>query len=245
MSRLLLIIPAVALVSTAAVAADLPTRRVEPIVPIMAEPAFSYTGFYAGVNGGYGKGAGYDKDRRVAASGDNGVGVRSKRTGTFVGGGQLGYNFQTGPLVLGVETDINYADLKVTRKDNATGQFAPYANQRLSWFGTVRPRLGVLATERLMVFGTGGFAYGKVRTEAGGDRIPGVSTSSTSSVRPGWTLGGGLEYAVTDNISVRGDYAYVDLDGKSKSGGSSAIAASSKKNDVKFHVARVGLNYKF
>ena len=144
------------------------------------------------------------------------------------------------------------------------------ASQNLEWFGTVRGRLGFLPTTNLLVYGTGGFAYGRVHENVTLNAQPGVNSTiagfsfdcvsgpncffgSSSRMATGWTAGGGLEYALSNNISVKGEYLYTSL-----GGGDSIRAVGSETNPVaspssftaafnrtSFNVVRVGLDYKF
>lgn len=214
--------------SGAAVAADLPSRRVAPVAPYVA-PIFTWTGFYAGVNAGYGWGS-FTKDPKYVFDNPSG----------FVGGGQIGYNYQIGQFVVGLETDIQYADLKSNNNSFAIavpGYAAGGSNAGVEWFGTVRGRLG-FAIDRALVYATGGFAYG-----GGGSNnyvYNGVYYSGNDNTRTGWTLGGGVEYAFTDNLTAKVEGLYVNL-GKSDNN----FAYVGNRKDTEFGVVRAGLNYKF
>lgn len=142
----------------------------------------------------------------------------------FTGGGQIGFNWQVAPsVVIGLETDFNFTGIDksdlVTQTLGppifAPGSFVHVVSDRPDWFGTVRPRLGVLATPNLMFFGTGGFAYGHIMSsEIATFPPPGASDTyigQNGPVRVGWTAGGGLEYMVTSAWSVKVEYLYVDL----------------------------------
>lgn len=181
--------------ASAVSAADLPSRTAAPPAPVVAAPPiFTWSGFYAGVNAGYGWNTGDD----VIING-----VRfSNNDGGFVGGGQLGYNYQIGSFVIGAEGDLQWADLG----NNA------FSNNN-DWFGTVRGRAGV-AFDRALVYGTGGFAFAD-----GGN---------------GWTAGGGVEYAFTNNLSAKVEGLYVNVD----RGG-----VLNTKDE--FGVVRAGLNFRF
>jgi len=237
-------VAAASLAASSAIAADLPSRKIAPVAPVMTvAPVFSWTGLYAGVNGGYGFSANGSKVKSsvyAARPGRPGRSVRSDRKGGFVGGGQLGYNYQIGSVVVGLETDINYADLR--QRVNA-GRYD--ARTRVNWFGTVRPRIGFLPTERLMVFGTGGLAYGDVSTKAERGAVNFVRSGKDSKVRVGWTLGGGLEYALTDNVSLKGEYDYVDLGSKKLRLAGVGGVSDGASRKTQFHVIRAGLNYRF
>jgi outer membrane immunogenic protein len=258
---------AAVLVGTAAIAADLPSRRYA--APYVAVPTFTWTGFYAGVNAGaainnsttsnvsYGPAFGSLLDSTTSSyrSGRSEVG--------FTGGGQAGYNYQFGAIVTGIETDINYADIKSNRSGSSALTARGIGSEALSgrtstdYFGTVRGRIGFLPMDRLMVFGTGGLAYGNVDTSASAAFATVAPTGratlydgSHSSTQVGYTVGGGVEYALTDNITVKGEYLYVDL------GRNSATATGvagpvvlndnfTARNNSEFSVARAGLNWKF
>jgi outer membrane immunogenic protein len=266
MKKLLLSSAALLGLTAGAMAADLPSRRVAP-APYVAVPVFTWTGFYVGVNAGYGFSNndrndnypyytgvvapyyGYDNDR--------------SRDG-FVGGGQIGYNYQVGQFVIGVEADIQYADLNGRRNDGylyGTAFPASYAygygnNRGIDWFGTVRARAGV-AFDRALLYVTGGFAYG------GGDSNNNnyyyASTypygyNNDDDIRGGWVVGGGLEYAFTPNWTAKIEGLYVSLDRSRNNNyyyGAPVVTTvgypyyNNRHNNDEFGVVRVGLNYKF
>lgn len=202
----------------AAVAADLPARRGPVASPVYVPPAFTWTGFYAGVNAGYGFGKFNDGGRAF----DDPKG--------FVGGGQIGYNYQFGQFVVGLETDIQYADLK---GDGLAGLAPLSSTAKLDYFGTVRGRVGV-AFDRLLPYVTGGFAYGNTKIS-----YPAVGLSS-SNTQYGYAVGAGLEYALTNNFTLRGEYLYVNL------GKESFLAATAPSRvGTEFSVVRASANYKF
>ena len=263
-----------ALGTVAAQAADLPTRKEAP-APVFVPPPFTWTGFYVGVNAG----GIWPSGSRSATLVAPGVfpfpvstffpgGLGSQSAG-FLGGGQAGYNWQTGAFVLGVETDFDGTTL--SKSTNSTG--APFlgtgvpalllgdtlsihAKSSLSWLGTTRGRVGFVVTpdNRLMIYATGGVAYG------GGSSNFSVFDAATgsfwsgnpSSTRVGWTIGGGLEYALTNNITIKGEYLYADLGSSSFNslGNTAALinfpgVAVSGKIDYNASIFRAGVNYKF
>ncbi|MFA6967781.1 outer membrane beta-barrel protein [Bosea sp. (in: a-proteobacteria)] len=201
----------------AASAADLPSRKGPVVAPIHA-PIFTWTGFYVGANAGYGFGnvnAGTVFGGRTVSIGD---------LDGFVGGGQVGYNYQVGQIVLGAEADFQGADL-------STGSNAFGDSVRTEYFGTVRARVG-FAVDRFLPYITGGWAYGNVKTTIGGLG----STDKTHT--GGYAIGGGLEYAFTNNWTAKVEYLYVDL-------GEKNVLNSGVKVGTDFSVVRAGLNYKF
>ena len=198
----------------AASAADLPSRKGPIAAPVYMPPAFTWTGFYVGANAGYGWG-------NVNANGWANVGDLDG----FVGGGQVGYNYQMGQFVVGLEADLQGADL-------SSGNNLGLLNVKTDYFGTVRARVGV-AFDRFMPYITGGWAYGNVKSS-----IPAIGFSSDRSHTGGFAVGGGLEYAVTNNIIAGVEYLYVDL-------GEKNIAGAGTKVGTDFSVVRARLSYKF
>ena len=199
----------------AASAADLPSRKGPVAAPVYMPPAFSWTGFYVGANAGYGWG-------NVNLNGwANNIG----NLDGFVGGGQIGYNYQMGQFVLGLEADLQGADL-------SSGNNLGLLNVKTDYFGTVRARVGV-AFDRFMPYITGGWAYGNVKSS-----IPAIGFSSDRSHTGGFAVGGGLEYAVTNNIIAGVEYLYVDL-------GEKNILGANTKVGTDFSVVRARLSYKF
>ena len=218
MKRVLICATAIAgLMTQAALAADMARPAPRAAYPVKAPEArlFDWTGFYAGLNGGYGWG-----DSKFTGAGN----ANTSPEGAILGG-TIGYNYQWGQTVFGVESDIAWNDAKGSA--NCT---LGTCETRSNWLGTTRARLGY-AFDRLMPYVTGGAAYGDVKA-----RVPGVGSDSDTQF--GWTVGGGLEYAVTPNWTVKAEYLYVDL-GK--------LNCAACGGDVKFNenVVRGGVNYKF
>jgi outer membrane immunogenic protein len=146
----------------------------------------------------------------------------------FNGGAQGGYNWQTGHFVMGGEADISWSKMSGTAtvtpiiKNNGTpfpGAGFLTAHQDTKWFGTVRGRMGITPTPRVLVYGTGGLAYGHVNYSANSDFRPGVPTpilffqypASLSKTKAGWTVGGGVEVGISKHWSWKAEYLYYDL----------------------------------
>jgi outer membrane immunogenic protein len=255
---------------------------------------FSWTGFYAGVSAG----AGYGQiDKAVHFASDNPTGAgnfflngiftddptsglnafsRALFNQGFVGGGQLGYNLQFARTwVVGLEADIQSG---VQGSGSVTGnvdpgpvgtdtQFTLTASQDLKWFGTVRGRLG-FATERFLMFGTAGLAYGRTDVSANMTNPsaiplnpPGLTTilscpanqvclaGADTRTSIGWTVGGGLEWALWNHVMLKVEYLHVDLGDQTvrlvapnPANGNGFLTA---KFDNSFDIARGGLNVKF
>lgn len=224
-----------------AAAADLPSRKQPPVVAYVAPPVFTWTGFYIGLNAGAAIGnSTYNWQPFGAGSGQSGV--------AFAGGGQVGYNWQTGPLVLGLETDINY---RGASNNSNGGFFNSSLNTGSGYFGTARARVGY-AIDRLLIYGTGGLAYGAVKFPgsafgvgpAGAMALTRLDNSGGAKL--GWTAGAGAEYALTRNWSVKAEYLYVDLGRTSANyvdlftGAPVSLQAHNRD-----HIVRAGVNYRF
>src|SRR5271157_413453 len=214
----------------AAQAADLPTRKEAP-PPVFVPPPFTWTGFYIGLNAGGVWSMGNRTTTLSAPTFANNFLVASwpgnlgnSNTG-FIGGGQAGYNWQTGAFVLGVETDFdgtslgktfNFTSLPFAATTPLPGDILTVnAKANLDWLGTTRARLGFVATpdNRLMIYATGGVAYGGGSSSfsAFDTRNDFLFSGSPSSSRVGWTIGAGAEYAITNNITIKGEYLYYNL----------------------------------
>ena len=183
MKRIFIGIAAIAcLLTTGAFAADLAARPYTK-APVYVDAGYNWTGFYVGGNIGYSWGRSNDTSTLTNGAGTV-VFTSIDRTNLdgIVGGGQIGYNWQTQNWLWGVEADIQGTDEKGSRAftcptavctPNVPGFFAavipgpavPVAlNQKIDWFGTVRGRVGVLATPKVLFYATGGLAYGEVKT---------------------------------------------------------------------------------
>ena len=208
----------------AAAAADLPARSA-PAPMYSPAPVFSWTGFYVGANAGYGW-------ANTSVTNIGGVAVTgSNNLNGFVGGGQIGYNWQgASPLVLGIEAD--FQGTAQSRTDTALGISV---QQQLPWFGTVRGRIGY-AFDRVMIYATGGLAYADYKMTVSGF---GASASSSTS-KAGWTVGGGVEWMFAPQWSTKLEYLYWDTG--STSATLFGIAYTGRARDS---IARVGLNYHF
>ncbi len=195
-------------VATSALASDLPTRKAPP-APMMSyvAPAFSWTGFYVGVNGGWGGGA------------NSAFGSPS---GGLVGG-TVGYNYQVGQFVAGLEGDLDWADLS-NHGANPAGLYST----RIDTLLTTRARAGV-ALDRALLYVTGGYAGAEVNTNIAG-------WGSQNEWRNAGVIGAGLEYAFTNNISAKAEYLYAPFAGQTIDG---------QRSNLDLSLIRAGLNYKF
>lgn len=224
--------------------------------------AYDWRGFYVGGNLGYGwspstgdlnaYSPGYSTP---AATGGLPSNLGTKASGAL-GGAQLGYNWQFGTLLLGAEAAIQVSGISKTSTVSYPGggginPSTSTGKETLDWLGTVRLRGGVLVTPRALIYATGGFAYGGVRDSATNVFSPsytGNFSGSNSQTKLGWTVGAGVQWALTNRWSVQAEYRYVDL-------GSTTVHILDPvhfPNDYanynfkhRYNIGIVGLDYKF
>ncbi len=199
--------------TTGAMAADL----------TVGTATFDWSGAYIGAN----VGGGWDRTRWIEGT--------IEPTGSGVLGGlQIGYNLQNGNFVYGLEADIDAAGIKETALC-PNPSFS--CDSKVSMLGSVRGRLG-WATDRLLIYGTGGLGYGTVDVSTV-DSIG--NTFGSKKTRAGWTLGAGTEYAFDQHWTVKAEYKYFDL-------GTAVYEIDPgeiQHINTKIHTAVIGLNYKF
>lgn len=219
----------VALISTSvACAADLPRPVYKaPAVAPAPMPPFSWNGIYIGIHGGYGWST-FDS------------GGTSDDAKGWLGGFQLGYNYQIDSFVLGVEGDFSFADVA----DDISDPFGTGGNASLKndYFATIAGRVGY-AFDRFLVYGKGGVAFTRDKYDIT-DGIGGFANGTFN--RTGWMVGGGLEYAFWDNWSVKAEYNYLSFGSITETltaGG--GITASPANVSLISHLVKVGLNYRF
>src|SRR5580704_3725276 len=251
-------------------------------------PYLPWTGFYVGINGGYAWGnssvAFAANDPAALAGTCGGVGsgaskgqcinaVDFHRDGP-VAGGQFGFNWQVNShWLVGAEADYQWSNLDGSVNSSfrlgGVGATNMVASQTVESFGTVRARAGVLLAPPLLLYGTGGFAFGQVHENL---RVPAVATNglsaggfsyactagtacfagSASQIQLGWSAGAGAEYAITTNLIFRTELLYVHLSAPTATVTATAVAAGTAPasfaagfSSVYFAVMRAGLNYKF
>ncbi len=270
-----------ALMGTPALAAGLAAKAplyTKAPPPPRPEPVYSWTGFYVGANAGYGwkdptvTVTPNDGASRVVTSGLlGGAPPASFNINGGLGGLQAGYNWQFKQnWLLGFETDFDWSRIRGAGVAGSPSNFQ--ASENVRWFGTVRGRVGFLPTNSLLVYGTGGFAYGRVDENVAFNGPTGLGVffpptnvgfmcnagpncflGSSSRTATGWTAGGGFEYALWNNISVKAEYLYVNLGGDAVNVVAQAPAGpgvtlssfTAAYSPADFHVVRAGVNWKF
>jgi outer membrane immunogenic protein len=256
------------LAATNAFAADLPVKA-----PAVVAVVYDWTGPYIGTNLGYSWGRGSTDGtatgtRTVVANlvPTTVTPLSFPLTGRadvngFIGGGQLGYNWQRGTWLFGLEGDIQLSN------ERGSGDVCNVAgcpagstvftrDYKLDWFGTARGRVGYLPAERILLYATGGLAFGHF---TGSSLMMPVATTaldlgSWSRTQAGWTVGGGVEAALGGNWSIKFEYLYMDLGHVGGTAFTTSIVAPvgtttalSNVFNTRFtdSIARVGVNYKF
>ena len=197
-----------------------------------------FAGPYIGVNAGFGR-----VDTRQSSPGD------PSATGddtSFTGGGQLGYNWQCGHVVFGIEADINYARFEANSTAISGGITPVNFKDEINWFGTVRGRLGVTVREHALLYATGGWAYADTSHTFSVPSFP--FSQKDDDFQTGWVLGGGIELVHDVRWLLRAEALYVDLGDKTHSYSTATcvgICGGTANWEDKFWVARLGLSYKF
>jgi len=228
-------------------AADLPTKIFTKAPPAPA-PAYDWTGFYAGVNAGYG--AASDPVKTSFTPAIFGSEQPVMAPAGWLGGAQLGYNFQAGRWVLGVEGD---AQANALRQSSMCFDFCDPAitfrtAQELSWFATARARVGY-AMGPALIYATGGAAFTNVRTSLTATFLPFANVTGTfNDARTGWVVGGGIEAALGGHWTAKVEYLYMDFGRISHALPDPFLGAAFPEIyaiDIREHVFRVGVNYLF
>ncbi len=264
MRRLIIILlGTMALGAVSANAADMPMKGPIYKAPPPA-PAYSWTGFYAGLNAGAAwadpeftwtaNPAGFGG--AAGAADVNNVGNRNIDGVGFVGGGQIGYNYQFNNFLISAEADIQYTGARSSY--NSTVTFASagttgnvHESFSSDWLATVRARLGY-ADGPWLFYGTGGLAVGRISFsdyvyyDASGT----FNAASGASTNVGWTAGGGFEWAFAPGWSLKAEYLYVDLGNVSYSSANSnpalfPLATIAHDHSFTENIARIGVNYRF
>jgi outer membrane immunogenic protein len=223
----------------AAQAADLPTRKGPPPAPALPA-AYDWTGFYVGAEAG---GAWSQSRAFYPIAGPTGY-LPYDPSGIF-GGVYAGYNYEfASNIVVGVESDINYGDIRHgTYYHVSAGGSLPTdtGDGQLGWFGSARLRAGY-AFDRFLPFVTGGVAFADYKSNLNAQTNP-LFNASDDHTRAGWTVGGGLDYALTNNLTLRAEYRYADYGNVTDVAANLPITVHTV--DLKTNDVRVGVAYKF
>jgi outer membrane immunogenic protein len=214
---------------------------------------FSWNGFYVGAN--LGAGFGGDGVVGITLSDQRFDNVGKLDSDGWFGGGQIGFNWQHGNVVFGIEADLQAADVSSEFGPNfvagppITGTFT--GSSKVDMFGTVRARLGY-SFDRALLYVTGGWAWANVDYNVTGVDLVGRNfTISSDDTFSGYVLGGGLEWAFAPSWSLKAEYQYINLGRETltadilTAGGALTGLTASTEATPEFHTFRVGVNYKF
>jgi outer membrane immunogenic protein len=217
------------------------------------EPEWNWSGFYAGLNAGYARSTTTwnDLDGFFTAGGT----LFNESTNGFIGGGQVGYNWQFRHAVVGIETDFQY----LSGSQNTTlfalppGNLVPTFHDSIQWLGTVRGRAG-LAIDNVLTYLTAGLAYGRARHTIVDPFFNVDPNFNLSSTKVGFVAGVGAEYALDPRWSIKTEALYVDLGKNSATitgiaqstppGNPTTVTGRFDINDTMW-IVRAGVNYKF
>ena len=214
-------------------AADLPIPSLPPPLPAAV---YNWTGFYLGVNGGFGTGNSNWSDGVIGTTG-------SFPTSGFLVGGTAGVNYQIAEYVFGIEGDGDWTNLR-GNSGSACGAISAVVTPPVScqtqsqWLATVRGRVGY-AFDRILLYGTAGAAFGNVQT--------GLNPPSTfdSAVEAGWTVGAGVEVALAENWTAKAEYLFVDLPNATCTTAANCGGAAGSIVSFNENIIRAGVNYNF
>jgi outer membrane immunogenic protein len=267
MKKLMVAASILAASAVSASAADLAARPYTK-APAAVAAAYNWTGWYVGGNVGYGwgenTGAGYSSFADVGIGGlaafmaAGGNVLPGLNPSGILGGGQIGYNWQVSPAwIVGIVADLQAADIKASGANGVSiGAFTDIVQSKsvkTDWFGTVRGKLG-FAANNLLLYGTGGFAYGGVKASTsfndssfGGGAL--VFAGSSSATNTGWAAGAGFEYALTRNWTIGAEYLFVDLGSltvtEARVSGPANASTFTSVSKFRDNIGRILVNYRF
>lgn len=235
-------------------AADLATQKAAPAAPA---PLPRWVGLYVGYNQGFGGGV-FDNGVGLTTGAPNGgiYSGGSDRGAGFMTGGQIGYSFQLPERFIGgVETDFQWSNLKASHQSMSLATnpaLISNADTRMGieWFGTARARLGY-SLGRMLPYLTAGVAYSQLSLNGtpflGGGSL---SMGSTQQIKVGWVAGGGADFSISKNLSLRSEYLYMSLPGISGYGAgvtipdAAPLVGSIGTGAIGVHMIRGGMNYR-
>jgi outer membrane immunogenic protein len=248
-----------------AMAADLPVEPVYKGGPLIV-PVYDWTGFYVGISGGYSRGKSADSFTMTGFAPF--TGSTQMNGGEF--GGQAGFNWQAGRnFVIGIEADLqgtwqNGTDSPPGVSTNTCVPGSLFCSnttttigvdEKLVWFGTARGRVGFLPWDHVMLYVTGGAAFGEVKSTAsiastvtpivlGTPGVPSVTAASgtATNTHAGYTVGGGSEWVLSGPWTAKLEYLFVDLGTVSNTFIGGTVTTTSHVRD---NIIRIGINYRF
>jgi outer membrane immunogenic protein len=255
---LLASVAGLAFTGSAAFAADLPSRAPPPVY-LPPVPIFTWTGIYIGGQIGYAWASGNNNFTGFDPFfGPAGTFLSTSAGGTpsgVIGGANVGYNYQINQWVLGLEGSVDGTSLSNTAVVAFPDGTSLTAHTKADIQGSIRGRLGV-AWARALIYATGGVAFGGFNTDVSLVNsgavigVPFFANGNVSNTRVGWTVGGGIQYAITNNWSVRAEYRYTNW-GNLRDGSLSPVVAGAPgfffngNRHLNQNQVQVGFDYKF
>jgi outer membrane immunogenic protein len=225
--------------------------------PPVVAPVFNWTGWYAGLN--VGGSFGEARDTLNVTGGVPASSSTSAHLDGVIGGGQIGYNWLSGNTLFGLEADIQGSSERSSVSDPliipAVGcALAPCGTagsfndrEKLPWFGTVRGRLGTLVSPTVLLFVSGGLAYGQIDSDTSFTPTGGTAVvNNFTTTRAGWTAGGGVEGVVSGNWTAKLEYLYLDFGSFTNSFTVGPLLTPfALSTHVTDNIVRAGVNYHF
>ncbi|MFA6265939.1 MAG: outer membrane protein [Pseudolabrys sp.] len=232
------------LIASAAAAADFPGRPAY-VAPLPVQTAPVWTGFYLGGNAG----GGWSNARSDFSTTGPVFGTANNHMSGAAGGLTLGYNWQSGPLVFGGETDFQFSgiDGSLSTSCPAATCLVPLSasyDQKVKWFGTARGRVGY-AQQGWLIYATGGYAYARLETNATANTGGTSASMSQHANRNGWTVGGGIEVALTSHWSAKAEYLYMDFGSQTTTWAVPGLPSLTDSTKLDMNIVRAGVNYRF
>lgn len=240
-------------------AADMPTKAPIYKAPVVAP--FNWSGFYVGGNvGGAAISSGQITELTPGPgqSGWDGAGnfMPLGSQSSFLGGLQLGYNYQINQFVLGIEADVDWLRYNVSAPEQTPAGVVltggdTIGSKKMDWLSTIRGRIGYAGYDRALLYVTGGVAISNLKYQVvdacNTGACGGGLTSGSANETVGYALGGGVEYAFTGNWSAKAEYLYIDFAGTNfTTSASTSVAITPWSADAtRINLVRFGLNYRF
>ncbi|KQY97928.1 hypothetical protein ASD45_18215 [Pseudolabrys sp. Root1462] len=232
------------LIASAAAAADFP-RQPAYVAPLTVQTTPVWSGFYLGGN----VGGGWAKASSEFSTTGPVFGTANNPMSGVTGGVTLGYNWQSGPFVFGGETDFQYSGINGSLSTScpAATCLVPVSasyDQKVHWFGTVRGRAGY-AQDGWLIYATGGYAYARLETTATASAGGASASLSQNDNRNGWTVGGGIEVALTSHWSAKAEYLYMNFGSHTTTWPVPGLPSLTDNTKLDMNVVRAGVNYRF
>ena len=216
--------------ATPAFAADISVPVVPAPAPAPAPLVYDWTGFYVGVHAGGDIGGEYEADITTPGNVDD-----KFDSDGFLGGGQIGFNYQMNQFVIGAEADFSFTGIDGDGTIDIPGLGDTAVDAETDWISTIRARLGY-AFDNFLVYGTGGIAFANVEVSEG------LTGSDDDNTHIGYALGAGIEAGLTQNVSLRAEYLYLDFEEEDISLAGGAVTGDASADN---HILRAAINYRF